>query len=179
MPTRVEGFAPLWRPDARILVLGSMPGVASLTAGRYYAHPRNAFWVIVDAALGVPHGLGYRARTRALCAAGVAVWDVVRGCRREGSLDAAIRDVEANDVQALVRRSPDLRAIFCNGQAARSLLTRSGQDAAIGLPIVRLPSTSPAHAAMPVDEKIRVWSTALREHGLAGAHPEHRRIGPG
>lgn len=146
-----------------MLILGSLPGEASLAAGHYYAHPRNLFWTLVGSAIGrdLP-ALGYEARLEILRANGVGLWDVVRSGQRKGSLDAALREVEGNDLAALVRRLPHVAAIAFNGATAarlgRALL---GPDA--GLVLLDLPSSSPAYAAMPLAEKQARW-LALRNH---------------
>jgi hypoxanthine-DNA glycosylase len=122
----VEGFPPVARHDARVLVLGSMPGAASLAAGRYYAHPRNAFWPIAGALFGFGADAPYDERLAGLTAAGVALWDVLAACERPGSLDAAIDRATArtNDFVAFFAAHPRLSAVACNGGAAHELFRR-------------------------------------------------------
>lgn len=177
----VASFPPVWRRDARVLVLGSMPGTASLRAGRYYAHPRNHFWGVMEACLGFPADLPYAARLTALRRAGVALWDVARRCRRRGSLDAAIegRSVEANDVAGLLARCPRLHTVLFNGQAPaalfrRHVLPRLGVRAA-GLRLATMPSTSPAHAALRAEAKLRAWRAALADAGVGLTYGLSRR----
>lgn len=146
-----------------MLILGSLPGEASLAAGRYYAHPRNLFWTLVGGAIGRDlSALGYEARLEALRANGVGLWDVVRSGRRTGSLDAALREVEGNDLAALAASLPHLSAIAFNGATAgrigRGLLGPRPRFA-----LLDLPSSSPAYAAMPLAEKRARW-LALRDH---------------
>lgn len=162
---QVRGFAPVAAPDARILVLGSMPGVASLRQARYYAHPRNAFWPIAASALGFDPGLDYAARLRALQAAGVALWDVLQACERPGSLDADIRGdtLVANDFAAFLQRHPAIVRVCFNGGKAASLYRRHVLPGiADGLEYIALPSTSPAHAAVSFQQKLEAWSGALK-----------------
>jgi len=166
-PFFVRGFPPASRPDARVLVLGTMPGVASLAAGRYYAHPRNAFWSIAAQALGFDAGLPYEARLAALNAAGVALWDVLAACERPGSLDAAIDagSAQPNDFGGFLAAHPHVRRICFNGAKAHALFRRHvlpGLPEAAGLECAALPSTSPAHAAMPPAAKLAAWRQALR-----------------
>lgn len=157
-------FPPSWRPDAQILILGSMPGQASLQAQRYYAHPRNAFWPILAELCGFSAELPYEERLRALNDAGVALWDVIGRCYRPGSLDSRIaaESVEPNDLPGLVAQLPKLRLIACNGGTAYRLFRRHfGHLAGAGHPdgpvLLQLPSTSPAHAAMDFASKGEQW----------------------
>ena len=164
----VDSFAPLYRNDARLLILGSMPGVASLGAAEYYAHPRNLFWHFMGEALAFDPALPYAQRVLALHEGGVAVWDVLARCRRPGSLDSAIDplSVEANDIAALLRACPGIRRICFNGTAAESLFRRH-----IVLPepmpeLLRLPSSSPANAGMSRGVKRTLWLAALQGQTL-------------
>ena len=165
--TEVRSFAPIARADARVLVLGSMPGVASLSANAYYAHGRNAFWPIMGALFGFGPALPYAQRVAALLAARVAVWDVLQSCTRAGSLDAAIeRDSEvANDFPGFLRRHPEITGVFFNGGAAEAAFRRhvlplpalQGRP----LPMIRLPSTSPANASFSFERKLAAWQCLL------------------
>lgn len=162
--TTVTSFAPIEPPSARILILGSMPGVASLAAGQYYAHPRNAFWPIMADLCGFSAELPYARRVAALKAAGVALWDVLQSCQRPGSLDAAIASGSRvpNDFRALFAAHPGIRLVAFNGaEAERSFnsLVLPQIDLS-GIRRVRLPSTSPAHA-VPLERKLAVWREVL------------------
>lgn len=153
---RRVGFAPVVDEGARLLILGSLPGDASLDAGQYYAHPRNAFWRLMEAVLGAPlAALPYEARLAALLARRVGLWDVIASAERKGSLDAAIRTPEAADLIALTHRLPDLRAIAFNGGTA----ARHGRrilEGATTAALIDLPSSSPAHARA-FEEKLAHW----------------------
>ncbi|RTL42314.1 MAG: DNA-deoxyinosine glycosylase [Burkholderiales bacterium] len=158
---RLTGLAPVFDDQARLLVLGSFPGAASLQAAQYYAHPRNAFWPVMAALVGEA-GLAerpYADRLDALKRHRVALWDAVAACRREGSLDTAIEAAEPSDLPALVARLPALRVIACNGALAHRQTLLALGDAA--LPVLKLPSTSPAHAGLRLVDKIDAWRTAL------------------
>lgn len=159
--SRAEGFPPLEGRAPRVLVLGSLPSVRSLEAGQYYAHPRNAFWPIVDALFGIDAGLPYAERVAALKARGIAVWDVLGAATRPGSLDAAIdtASAEINDFPAFLARHPRLSLIAFNGRKAAELFRRRVEPeiAAPLPPRVTLPSTSPAHAALDFDGKLERW----------------------
>ena len=162
---QVQGFAPVAAADARVLVLGSMPGVASLRQARYYAHPRNAFWPIAASVFGFDPGLEYGQRLQALQAAGVALWDVLQACERPGSLDADIRGdtLIPNDFAAFLERHPAIVRVCFNGGKAAALYRRHVLPGlAAPLEYIDLPSTSPAHAAASFERKLAVWSRALK-----------------
>lgn len=160
-PARLIGLAPVFDARARLLVLGSFPGAASLQVAQYYAHPRNAFWPVMAALAGEADlaARPYVERLQALRGHRIALWDAVAACQREGSLDAAIEAAEPSDLVELVARLPQLRAIACNGALAhRQTLLALGD---VGLPVLRLPSTSPAHAGLRLADKIAAWRAEL------------------
>lgn len=161
---RLVGLAPVFDARARLLVLGSFPGAASLQAAQYYAHPRNAFWPVMSALLGDAQlaGRSYAQRLQALREHRVALWDAVAACRREGSLDTAIEAAEPSDLSELVQRLPQLRVIACNGTLAyQQTLLALGEP---GVPVLRLPSTSPAHAGRSLADKIAAWQAGLASY---------------
>ena len=154
--TRKRSFAPVVAPHTRVLILGSLPGEASLTAGRYYAHPQNQFWRLAGSAIGCDlHALDYDARLAALLGAGIGLWDTVASAQRVGSLDAALREVEAAALGELAATLPRLRAVGFNGATAARLGRRALGGTALAL--VDLPSSSPAYAAMPFARKAEIW----------------------
>ncbi len=145
--------------DTRIVILGSFPGEASLAARQYYAHPRNQFWRILSEIWRVELvTLPYSSRLDELRRRGVGLWDVYATCRRDGSLDRAIRDAVPNDLARLGAVAPSLAAVAHNGgESALSMrLTR-----ALGVDVHRLPSSSPANASWSLARKIDVWRAAL------------------
>lgn len=158
--TRCIGFPAQLDAHCRVLVLGSMPGVASLQAAQYYAHPRNRFWPLMAALTGIDAGLPYAARLAALQGVGVGLWDVIGQCQRRGSLDTAIvRGSEVpNALPALIATLPALRAVACNGGTAYQLFARHiAPHLATSLPVWSLPSTSPANAAWPLPRLQAAW----------------------
>jgi TDG/mug DNA glycosylase family protein len=163
---RVQGFPPISQPDARVLILGSMPSRESLARREYYAHPRNSFWPILTGLLGIESS-SYAERVDQVMRKGVAIWDVLQACIRPGSLDSAIddRSIVANDFTAFFDSHLHIRAVFFNGAKAESVYRKHvlpvlpGRAAA--LPLHRLPSTSPAHAGMSVDQKTSAWRAVL------------------
>lgn len=153
---RKLGLPPVVRPDARLLVLGSLPGEASLRAQRYYAHPQNQFWRLMAGVIGEPlASLDYAERLDRLVEHRIALWDVIHAARREGSLDAAIGAVEMRDLSTFVSGLPALGAVAFNGGTAarlgRKALARSG------LVLVDLPSSSPAYT-LPFADKAARWA---------------------
>jgi len=157
--TRKTGFRPVVDARTRVLILGSLPGEASLAAGQYYGNPRNGFWALLEGVLDTPLvALDYADRLAALQARGVGLWDVIAEAERPGSLDAAIRDPAANDLIALVETLPALRAVAFNGATAAKLGTRLLAAVADRVALVALPSSSPAHAARSLAEKAAAWS---------------------
>jgi hypoxanthine-DNA glycosylase len=165
--SQVSSFPPVAAPDARVLILGSMPGEASLRAGQYYAHQRNAFWRIMGDLLGAGAELPYVDRLARLQAAGIALWDVIADCRRSGSLDADIvkESVRANDFSGFLAAHPGVERVYFNGGAAETNFRRHVLPNLPGttLRMLRLPSTSPAHAARSYAEKLAAWSVIVAE----------------
>lgn len=153
--TRKASFPPVYAPDGRLLVLGSLPGEASLAAARYYAHPQNQFWRLMGGVLGMDlAALDYEARLTALTSRKVALWDVVETAERHGSLDTAIRNVAANDLTALTVLLPHLKLIAFNGKRAAAIGTR--QLAGTFMPTITLPSSSAAYT-IGFDDKQAEW----------------------
>lgn len=157
----IHSFSPIIGPRPRLLILGNMPSVLSLAAHRYYETPRNAFWRITGELLGFDPTAPYDDRLAAVRARGVAVWDVLRSCRRSGSLDSAVdpNSMVANDFATFFAEHPTISRVVFNGAAAESNFLRlTGADFA--LDYVRAPSTSPAQT-MRYDDKLRAWRAAL------------------
>ena len=161
--SRVHSFAPICVGEPRILVLGSMPGRASLRAQQYYAHPRNAFWPIMGALFAIDPSLDYSERCARLAAEGVAVWDVLKTCTRASSLDSDIdsSSIVTNDFHVLLGRHSSIGHIFFNGAMAEKTYLRHVLPA---LPLelatarrTRLPSTSPANASYSFERKLTSW----------------------
>ncbi len=157
--SRKASFPPVVAPTTRVLILGSLPGDASLAAARYYAHPQNQFWRLLSPVVGVDlTTLPYDARLVALLHAGIGLWDVVASATRPGSSDAAIRDAAANDVAALVATLPDLRLVAFNGGTA----WKHGRALVGDIATLQLPSSSPLHT-VGVAAKQAAWD-AIAAH---------------
>lgn len=162
---RIRSFAPIAGRNAQVLILGSMPGRASLQAGQYYAHPHNAFWCIAAELLHFDPASPYATRSKALRSARIALWDVLRSCVRQGSLDSMIeRESEtANDFQGFFRTHQGITHVFFNGAKAESSFRRHvlpGLETT--LRYQRLPSTSPANAFLPLRRKVAAWRAILK-----------------
>ena len=164
---RSSGFEPVAGPDARVLILGTLPGAISLAKGEYYAQPRNAFWPIMGEVTGAGPGLPYEERLQRLVGRRLAVWDVCASATRPGSLDARIRtnSVRPNDFGRFLASHLDLKLICFNGAKAAALFQRLVvprlEARWTDVRRATLPSTSPAHASMPLRQKIEVWWAAL------------------
>ena len=164
----VCSFPPIAAPDARVLILGSVPSIASLARQQYYGHPQNSFWPIMGRLFGAGREVPYEERKRILHERGVAVWDVLRECHREGSLDADIlvESESPNDFAAFFHGHPQIATIFFNGQRSEAMFRRHVMpiiaDLDRSLRYVRLPSTSPAHAGRNFAQKLAVWRAVAR-----------------
>lgn len=164
------GFGPIVATNTRVLILGSLPGQQSLQAQQYYAHPRNSFWHIMQALFGVEGN--YLERCKGLQHAGIAVWDVLSESVRPGSLDASIRmdTARVNDFVTFAAEQPNLELIVFNGAKAEQLFRRlAALPEGSGIQLQRLPSTSPANAAMSVEAKLAAWHRALADYARPSA----------
>ncbi|HEX5650741.1 MAG TPA: DNA-deoxyinosine glycosylase [Steroidobacteraceae bacterium] len=174
MPRRSRGFPPIAAPDARVLILGSLPGQVSLARRQYYAQPHNAFWRIMGALCDAGPEWPYEERADRLRARGVALWDVCKAAVRPGSLDASIDlgSILPNDFRTFFRTHGAITTVFTNGGTATRLYARlvlpGLGEPARSLPLHPLPSTSPAHASLRFEQKLARWKAvaiALQESG--------------
>jgi double-stranded uracil-DNA glycosylase len=149
------GLPPVSGPEPRILILGSFPSVLSLAHGEYYGNPKNRFWAVMEELFAIPSALSYPERCSRLMQEKIALWDIVFACERPGSADSRIRHPVPNDIAAFARAHPSLRLVALNGNTAGRLYHRFAEVPALAC--VTLPSTSPAHAAIPFEEKVRAW----------------------
>lgn len=163
---RIYSFPPITTPDMRVLILGSMPGEASLRLQQYYAHPQNTFWKIMGELVGAGRELEYHERLDRLRQHGIGLWDVLESCHRpNSSLDSAITNMQANDFARLFAEHQTLTHVFFNGgkaqEAYRRHVLKSLPESYDYLRYTRLPSTSPAHAGMHYQQKLDVWQQIL------------------
>lgn len=175
----VSSFPPVARKDAVICILGSMPGRASLEADQYYAHPRNAFWRLLESVLGIPCSLPYPERLERLKERRTALWDVLGTCARDGSLDSRIEpsSIIPNDFATFFAMHPLIGTVFFNGGKAEAVYRREVlptlAEPARSIRLLRLPSTSPAHAGMTFEQKKDAWGRlgrVLEENASQGYH---------
>jgi len=159
----ISCFDPIECKDARVLILGSMPGVESLAQQQYYAHPRNSFWYIMDSLFGFDMNADYNNRAASLIKNKIALWDVLSQCIRQGSLDTAIEkdSIIRNDFLTFFKQHPEIRYVFFNGQKAEKEFKRfilpELDDNYSYIQYSTLPSTSPAMASLNKDQKLKIW----------------------
>ena len=163
---RLNSFPPVADRNARILILGSMPGQRSLEAQQYYAHPHNTFWKIMGELVGAHPHLPYEQRLEMLKRKGIALWDVLRTCERQGSLDADIRHEVANDFTGFFAKHPLITHLYFNGAKAEQSFRKfvSGKQTLPQLSSQRLPSTSPAYTGMTYEKKLQAWKGISASH---------------
>ncbi|MGC1438983.1 MAG: DNA-deoxyinosine glycosylase [Burkholderiaceae bacterium] len=155
----LTGLEPRITPDCKLVVLGSFPGVASLRAGHYYAHPRNLFWAIMSQALGLAfNDWPFDTRYQALNKAGVGLWDVIANCERPGSLDSNIRQASASQLNEIIQMAPGVTTLLLNGRKAEQGARQWVLD---GVSQIALPSTSPANAGISEPVKRKAWCDAI------------------
>jgi TDG/mug DNA glycosylase family protein len=156
---RIRSFPPVSNVDAKVLILGSMPGKQSLEKRQYYGHPLNAFWKIMGELAGAHPHLSYEERLEALRSSGIALWDVLASCVRESSLDSHIKRESANDFAAFFAQHPRITHVFFNGGMAEQSFKKFVQNKQKlpALTFHRLPSTSPTHAGMRYADKLEAW----------------------
>lgn len=186
--TDIQSFPPIADNAARLLILGSMPGNASLQACQYYAHPRNAFWHIMGRLTGASPDISYESRVAILRSCGIALWDVLASCTRRGSLDSAIENesITANDFVSFFDHHPAITHVFFNGTMAEKCFDKHVQLLLERPTLIYqgLPSTSPAHASLTYQQKYNAWEVILplvkiqqhAERFSASSPPSRRNI---
>ena len=159
---KISSFPPIINQNSKILILGSIPGIKSLEMQQYYAHPQNKFWKIICEIFSEEFTIDYSERIEILEKYHIALWDVIDTCERKGSLDSEIKNEEANKIEELLQNFPNIKAIFCNGQKSHKNLQKIlGKK--FRLPIIVLPSTSPANAGLSYFDKLKSWYIILEK----------------
>jgi len=159
--SKISCFPPVINKQSEILILGSMPGVRSLSMNQYYAHPQNSFWPIMGKLFNFDPQIAYSKRTKILLENKLALWDVVGNCQRQGSADQKIMHAQMNDFSTLFKTFPKIKKIFTDGQIAYKLFVKHYGH--LGISIKSLPSTSPAYTK-PVAWKLNVWKQLMAGH---------------
>ena len=164
---RIQSFRPVSSADAKVLILGSMPGKESLKKGQYYAHPQNAFWKIMGELIGAQPEFSYEKRLDALKFSGIALWDELASCVRRSSLDSHIQQEIPNDFVSFFKQHPHITHVLFNGAKAKQGFMKFVQATQVLPPLefCRLPSTSPAHAGMRYEKKLECWRESLHHAG--------------
>ena len=171
----IHCFAPIEDSRSTVLILGSMPGKASLQAEQYYAHPRNSFWRVMGDLIGAGTALPYESRVHRLKSRGIALWDVIKSCTRKGALDSDIDEssITPNDFISFYQAHPKIAHVFFNGAKAeacyRKYVLASLSDEFKSLPCQRLPSTSPANASLSYKQKLKAWRIVVQQAAQEGA----------
>jgi hypoxanthine-DNA glycosylase len=162
---KIYSYPPVADEHCRVLILGTMPSVQSLRDGFYYAHPRNAFWKIIAECTGEVRPETIEEKKALLLRRHIALWDTAGSCRREGSLDSAMRDVELNDLGSFFKRYPQIEKVLLNGGTAWTLYHRLPEEIVQARPCVKLPSTSPAYT-LSYEKKLAAWKAELEAGGI-------------
>jgi hypoxanthine-DNA glycosylase len=155
---RIACFPPIINRASTVLILGSMPSVRSLQTQQYYGHPQNQFWKLIAELLGVKKWKDYAHKKETILKHGIALWDVLDSCLREGSMDAAIREHRVNDLEAFLKKYPRIKVIFCDSGTAFKLLQKKYK--VLPVPVFVLPSPSPAYT-IPFKTKLSAWTKIL------------------
>lgn len=158
-----RSFLPSIDDSSQILILGSMPGVKSLEEQQYYAHPQNRFWKVMGAICNEPnlHQLDYQQKLKILLQNNIALWDTIKSCKRDGSLDSDIQNETPNDIYGLLKKFPKLKIICLNGNKSYSTFKKYFPDLLEKYSCHKMPSTSPANAKYSLDTLIKYWSSIV------------------
>ncbi len=158
-----KSFKPSIYNDSKILILGSMPGVKSLEEQQYYAHPQNRFWKVMGSICNEPKlsELDYETKLKTLLNNKIALWDTIKSCKRQGSLDSDIQNETPNDIRKLLIKYPNIQTICLNGNKSYSAFKKYFPDLLGKYNCCKMPSTSPANARYSLDILIKEWATIL------------------
>ena len=158
-----KSFEPSIDCNSKILILGSMPGVKSLEAQQYYAHPQNRFWKVMGFICKTPDlpKLEYYKKLKTLLENNIALWDTIKSCKREGSLDSDIQNETPNDIRKLLKRYPKIKIICLNGNKSYTAFKKYFPDLLEKYSCLKMLSTSPANARYSKDELMKEWEKSL------------------
>lgn len=155
-----KSFKPSIDKKSKVLILGSMPGVKSLEEQQYYAHPQNRFWKVMSAVCNEPelNEFDYDKKLKTLLKNNIALWDTIKSCNREGSLDSDIQNEKPNKINDLLKKYPAIRTICLNGNKSYSAFKKYFPDLSEKFDCYKMPSTSPANAKYTLDKLISQWA---------------------
>lgn len=158
--TKCKSFSPSINKNSKILILGSMPGVKSLTEQQYYAHPQNRFWKLMALICKNKNlqNSDYKTKLKILLKNGFALWDVIRSCDRSGSLDSDIKNEIPNDIKGLLYKYPNIKKIYLNGNKSYSAFKKYFPELLTEYNCTKMPSTSPANARYRLDDLYKIWN---------------------
>lgn len=159
--TKIRGLAPIVYPDSQVLILGSMPSKKSLQLGQYYSSKTNQFWKIIPAVLMEKVPADYPKKRDMLRRSGIALWDILNSCSRNGSLDCSIKNGVVNDVSVFLKKNRKIRLILLNGRVAENHFNKNIGES-VSIPFTYVPSSSLANVRFTLNKKIRLWRKALR-----------------
>ncbi len=159
----LKSFEPIVNNESEILILGSMPGIKSLEAQEYYAHPQNRFWKIMAILCNYSdlEKKDYKVKTKTILGNKFALWDTIRSCSRKGSLDSNIQNIKPTDIKSLLKKYPNIKKICCNGAKSYSLFLKYSKDIPSYVKVIQLPSTSPANAKYSLTKLLKEWEAVL------------------
>lgn len=157
----LRSFSPLAGSKSKILILGTMPGPMALAKQEYYGFTGNHFWKILFRLFKVEPPLAYPEKVQLLKDKRIALWDVFKACERQGAADSAIKCAEHNDIPGLLKKYPNIKAVFTDSKIAENVY-RQHFLPVVNLPYQNLPSPSPANAMMSLDQKVKAWSVILK-----------------
>ena len=158
-----KSFKPSIDNNSTVLILGSMPGVRSLEEQQYYAHPQNRFWKVMGAICDSPklYEYDYNLKLKTLLENNIALWDTIKSCKRDGSLDSDIKNEIPNDIKGLLNKYPNIKTICLNGNKSYSAFVKYFADLTEKYNCCKMPSTSPANAKYSLDKLQKEWSKIL------------------
>ena len=158
---RIQSFKSFVDKKSKILILGTIPGPEALRRQEYYGFPGNHFWKIIFKLFNIQKPLSYKEKKKLLKKHGIALWDVFQSCERDGALDSAIRNHKVNDIHGLLKKYPNIKNIFFNSRTSEKIFQKKFPDFD-EIPTQYLPSTSPAHASLSLQKKMKAWSVILK-----------------
>jgi len=150
-----HSFEPVYNATSKVLILGTFPSVKSREQNFYYAHPQNRFWKVIASLTQTPLPITIEAKKEMLLKHGIALWDVIYSCDITGSSDSSIKNVIPMDFSKILKET-SIKQIYANGATAEKLYQKYC-EVTTGIPIIKLPSTSPANAAFSLEKLLAEW----------------------